>query len=71
MKDFTKQDQRITRELNRYRLAPSSADLHDRVLLAAREAMVNGAGSCIGPVAGNERAGHSSRRFSLALRFSC
>jgi hypothetical protein len=43
MKDFTKQDQRITRELNRYRLAPPSPDLHDRVLLAAREAMANGA----------------------------
>jgi|WetSurMetagenome_2_1015567.scaffolds.fasta_scaffold87363_2 hypothetical protein len=43
MKDFTEQDQRITREFNRYRLAPPSPDLHDRVLLAAREAMANGA----------------------------
>lgn len=42
MKDFTEQDQRIVRELNRYGLAPPSAELHERVLLAAREAMANG-----------------------------
>jgi hypothetical protein len=41
MKDFTEKDQRITREFDRYRLAPPSPDLHDRVLLAAREAMAN------------------------------
>ena len=31
-------DQRITKELGRYQLAPLSADLRDRVLLSAREA---------------------------------
>ncbi len=42
MKDFREQDQRITRELSKYRLAPPSRDLHNSVLLAAREAMASG-----------------------------
>ena len=41
MKDSMKQDQRITREFDRYRLAPPSPDLHDRVLRAAREALAS------------------------------
>ena len=41
MKDLTEQDQHITRELGRYRLAPPSPDLHDRVLRAAREALAS------------------------------
>jgi len=36
------QDQRITRELGSYQLAPPSPDLHDRVLRAAREALASG-----------------------------
>ncbi len=39
MKDSTEQDQRITSELGRYRLASPSPGLHDRVLRAARETM--------------------------------
>ena len=42
MKDFTERDQRVTRELDRFRLFTPSPDLRDRVLLAAREAMVSG-----------------------------
>jgi hypothetical protein len=42
MKDSMEQDQRITREFDRYRLAPPSPDLHDRVLRAAREALASG-----------------------------
>jgi hypothetical protein len=42
MKNFTEQDQRITRDLEKYQLAPPSPDLHDRVLRAAREAMARG-----------------------------
>lgn len=41
MKDSTKQDQQITKELGRYRLAPPSPDLHDYVLRASREAWAN------------------------------
>jgi len=41
MKDFMDQDQRITKELGRYRLASPSPGLHERVLLAAREAWTN------------------------------
>ena len=41
MKDFTEQDQRITKELGRYRLASPSPGLHERVLLVAREAWTN------------------------------
>ena len=41
MKDSMEQDQRITREFGRYRLAPPSPDLHDRVLRAAREALAS------------------------------
>jgi hypothetical protein len=39
MKNFMEQDQRIARDLEKYRLVPPSPDLHDRVLWAAREAM--------------------------------
>jgi hypothetical protein len=39
MKKFTEPDQLITRDLEKYQLAPPSPDLHDRVLRAAREAM--------------------------------
>ena len=39
MKDSREQDQRITREFGRYRLAPPFPDLHDRVLRAAREVL--------------------------------
>ena len=42
MKDSMEQDQQITREFGRYRLAPQSPDLHDRVLQAAREALASG-----------------------------
>jgi hypothetical protein len=42
MKDFIEQDQHITRDLEKYQLAPPSPDLHDRVLIAAREAMAKG-----------------------------
>jgi hypothetical protein len=41
MKDSIEQDQRITREFGRYRLAPPSSDLHDRVLRAAREVLAS------------------------------
>jgi hypothetical protein len=41
MKDPMEQDQQITREFGRYRLAPPSPDLHDRVLRAAREALAS------------------------------
>ena len=41
MKDFMEQDQRIKKELGRYRLASPSPGLHERVLLAAREAWTN------------------------------
>ncbi len=41
MNDYRDQDQRITREFCRYRLAPPSPDLHDRVLRAAREALAS------------------------------
>ncbi len=41
MKDFMEQDPRITKELGRYRLASPSPGLHERVLLAAREAWMN------------------------------
>jgi hypothetical protein len=41
MKDSMDQDQRITKELGRYRLASPSPSLHERVLLAAREAWTN------------------------------
>jgi hypothetical protein len=41
MKDSMEQDQRITKELGRYRLASPSPGLHERVLLAAREAWTN------------------------------
>ncbi len=39
MKESTEQDQQIAREFGRYRLDPPSAELHDRVLRAARKAM--------------------------------
>ena len=39
MKDSIEQDQHITREFGKYRLAPPSPDLHDRVLRAARAAL--------------------------------
>ena len=39
MKNFTEQDRRITKDLEKYQLAPPSPDLHDRVLRAARGAM--------------------------------
>lgn len=42
MKDFTERDQRIAREFGKYRLPPPSAELHDRVLQAAREALASG-----------------------------
>ena len=42
MKNFKKQDQQITRELGRYRLAPPLPDLHDYVMQAAREAWMRG-----------------------------
>jgi hypothetical protein len=45
MKNFPEQDQRISRELGKYRLAPPSPDLHDRVLKAAREAMARNDGA--------------------------
>lgn len=38
MKDFTEQDQQITREFDKYRLSSPSPELHDRVLRAALEA---------------------------------
>jgi hypothetical protein len=41
MKHSMEQDQRITRELEKYRLAPPSPDLHDRVLRSAGEAWVS------------------------------
>ncbi len=41
MKNSMEQDQRITREFGRHRLAPPSPDLHDRVLRAAREALAS------------------------------
>ena len=66
MKDFTEQDQRITKELDRYRLAPPSPDLHERVLLAAREAWRTEKRSCIGPIAGRERVGQFQQEI-LAL----
>ncbi|HTY61455.1 MAG TPA: hypothetical protein VMG30_04300 [Acidobacteriota bacterium] len=40
-KNSREQDQRITRELDNYRLAPPSPDLHDRVLRAAHEVLAN------------------------------
>jgi hypothetical protein len=42
MKNSIEKDPRITREFDKYRLAPPSPDLHDRVLRAAREAMAHG-----------------------------
>lgn len=41
MKDSMEQNQRITKELGRYRLASPSPGLHERVMLAAREAWTN------------------------------
>jgi hypothetical protein len=41
MKNLTEQDQNITKDLEKYQLAPPSPNLHDRVLRAAREAMAN------------------------------
>jgi hypothetical protein len=42
MKDSMDKDQQIARELGRYRLAPPSADLRDRILRAAREELARG-----------------------------
>jgi hypothetical protein len=41
MKDSVQQDQRITKELGRYRLASPSPGLDERVLMAARKAWTN------------------------------
>jgi hypothetical protein len=41
MKDSMEQDQRIAREFGKYRLAPTSPDLHGRVLRAGREALAS------------------------------
>lgn len=41
MKDSMEQNQRITKELGRYRLTSPSPGLHEQVLLAAREAWTN------------------------------
>ena len=41
MKHSIEQEQRITRDLGKYRLAPPSPDLQDRVMRAAREALAN------------------------------
>ncbi len=41
MKASREQDQRIDREFGRYRLAPPSPGLHDRVMRAAREALAD------------------------------
>jgi hypothetical protein len=42
MKNSREQEKHITRELDKFRLAPPSPDLHDRVLRAAREALASG-----------------------------
>ncbi len=41
MRNPAEQDQNIAKDLEKYRLAPPSPDLHDRILRAAREAMAH------------------------------